>query len=232
MGVEHRAEVDQAALVALARHPGFGAGQVDTGLIARDLHLLTAARMPDRLDRCMVAAAVLCAAALPQGPLAGFALWAPLRFAVRLDGVEAVVEMAGPDAARVELAGDALEATRAEGALTVEGCRPAVVEADGAIHVFVQGRAASFRPVDPLDRRVDVADAGDLVRAPMPGLVRQVPVRAGQAVPQGARLAVIEAMKMEHALTAPRPCRVAEVMVAEGAQVEAGMALIRLEDDA
>jgi 3-methylcrotonyl-CoA carboxylase alpha subunit len=40
---------------------------------------------------------------------------------------------------------------------------------------------------------------------------------------------VLEAMKMEHVLTAVREGRIAEVLVAEGAQVEAGQALIRLE---
>jgi 3-methylcrotonyl-CoA carboxylase alpha subunit len=48
-------------------------------------------------------------------------------------------------------------------------------------------------------------------------------------VAKGARLAVLEAMKMEHVLTAGRDGVVAEVLVAEGAQVEAGAPLIVLE---
>ena len=63
----------------------------------------------------------------------------------------------------------------------------------------------------------------------MPGLVRRVHVAAGDTVAAGDRLAVFEAMKMEHTLTATQPGRVAEVLVAAGAQVEAGAALIRLE---
>jgi 3-methylcrotonyl-CoA carboxylase alpha subunit len=63
----------------------------------------------------------------------------------------------------------------------------------------------------------------------MPGLVKAVFVAAGQAVAAGERLAVLEAMKMEHTLTAARDGVVAEVLVAAGAQVEAGAALIRLE---
>jgi 3-methylcrotonyl-CoA carboxylase alpha subunit len=65
----------------------------------------------------------------------------------------------------------------------------------------------------------------------MPGRVTAVDVAAGQAVGKGQRLAVLEAMKMEHALTAARDGVVAEVLVAAGAQVEAGAPLVRLEAD-
>jgi 3-methylcrotonyl-CoA carboxylase alpha subunit len=65
----------------------------------------------------------------------------------------------------------------------------------------------------------------------MPGQVKSVHAKAGDTVTAGMRLAVLEAMKMEHALTAPRDGVVAEVLVAAGSQVEAGAALIRLEDE-
>ena len=48
----------------------------------------------------------------------------------------------------------------------------------------------------------------------------------------GERLAVLEAMKMEHSLLAIRDGVVAEVLVEEGAQVEAGAALVQLEPEA
>lgn len=65
----------------------------------------------------------------------------------------------------------------------------------------------------------------------MPGLVKAVFAKPGQIVAAGDRLAVLEAMKMEHTLTAPRDGMVAEVLVAAGVQVEAGAALVRLEDE-
>jgi 3-methylcrotonyl-CoA carboxylase alpha subunit len=65
----------------------------------------------------------------------------------------------------------------------------------------------------------------------MPGLVKAVFVAAGDKVETGDRLAVLEAMKMEHSLTAGRDGVVAEVFVQAGAQVEAGAALIVLEED-
>jgi 3-methylcrotonyl-CoA carboxylase alpha subunit len=65
----------------------------------------------------------------------------------------------------------------------------------------------------------------------MPGLVKAVFVAPGQEVAEGDRLAILEAMKMEHTMLAARAGRVAEVLVAEGAQVEAGAALIRLAEE-
>lgn len=48
---------------------------------------------------------------------------------------------------------------------------------------------------------------------------------------EGDRLAVLEAMKMEHSLLAPRDGVVAEVLAGAGDQVEAGAALVRLQDE-
>ena len=70
---------------------------------------------------------------------------------------------------------------------------------------------------------------GNLIEAPMPGMVKAVFAVAGQTVQAGDRLAVLEAMKMEHALLAARDGVVAEVLVTAGTQVEAGAALVRLE---
>lgn len=67
------------------------------------------------------------------------------------------------------------------------------------------------------------------VCAPMPGRIVRLLVQPGEAVAAGQPLVVIEAMKMENALTAPRAGRVIEVAVAEGASVEAGRLLVRLE---
>jgi 3-methylcrotonyl-CoA carboxylase alpha subunit len=68
----------------------------------------------------------------------------------------------------------------------------------------------------------------DAVRAPMNGRVIAVLAEPGQQVKLGARVAVMEAMKMEHSLTAPRDGIVAEVAAA-GTQVVEGAAVVRLE---
>ena len=65
----------------------------------------------------------------------------------------------------------------------------------------------------------------------MPGLVKQVRVAAGATVSKGDALAVLEAMKMEHTLTAPRDGMVAAVNVGEGEQVKDGDLLVSLEPE-
>ena len=100
---------------------------------------------------------------------------------------------------------------------------------EGSVTVFeVYGIA--FDIIDPLHRDASATGDGNLIVAPMPGLVKVVTAKAGQVVQSGDRLAVLEAMKMEHSLLAARDGVIAEVLVSEGNQVEAGAALIRLED--
>jgi biotin carboxyl carrier protein len=62
----------------------------------------------------------------------------------------------------------------------------------------------------------------------MPGRVLKVLVERGSTVSAGQPLVVIEAMKMENALTATRPGTVEDVAVEEGMSVEAGRLLVRL----
>ena len=66
------------------------------------------------------------------------------------------------------------------------------------------------------------------LRTPLPGTVVAVHVRVGQQVAEGAPLVTVEAMKMEHTLTAPRGGVVARVVHAPGERVAAGDFLIEL----
>ena len=70
---------------------------------------------------------------------------------------------------------------------------------------------------------------GDEIKAPLPGKLVALAVIAGQMVKKGEPLAVLEAMKMEHALKAPRDGQVAEVTTEIGALVKDGQVLVRLE---
>ena len=65
--------------------------------------------------------------------------------------------------------------------------------------------------------------------SPLPGIVRRVAVRVGERVEAGAVVVVVEAMKTEHQIAAPRAGTVRRVLVAEGQEVAAGAAVIELE---
>jgi biotin carboxyl carrier protein len=71
---------------------------------------------------------------------------------------------------------------------------------------------------------------GGPLRAPMPGDVTQVLVKAGDEVGVGQELLVLEAMKMKNVLRAPRAGRVAAVEVAAGQSVTHGDVLVRFEE--
>ena len=109
-------------------------------------------------------------------------------------------------------------------------CRHRITAHDSGVSVFGAG-SLHLALLDPLDRKADAGAGAALTLSPMPGLVKSVDVTAGQAVKAGDRLAVLEAMKMEHSLTAARDGVVAEVLAKAGDQVEAGAPLIRLEEN-
>jgi len=73
------------------------------------------------------------------------------------------------------------------------------------------------------------AGNGGQLRAPMPGLVKMVRVAQKEKVQEGQPLLILEAMKMEHAITAPRDGIIADI-IAEGSQVADGTLLVQLED--
>ena len=219
-------------LSALCAHAGFGAGDVDTGLIGRDLDALVAvpAARPADVALAALAALGLLEAGQDHG---GFALWSPLVWTVTLEhegeALEARIACEGPDQRRVMLGADAVQALRQGGRWHLDGQVAPDVKITGDLVTVFTGAGLGFRFVDPLARDAAAAGDGNLIEAPMPGLVKAVFAKAGQAVQAGDRLAVLEAMKMEHALLAARDGVVAEVLVTAGAQVEAGAALVRLE---
>ncbi len=220
-----------AFLGALAAHEGFGRGDVDTGLIARDIEALTAQAEvgPQHYVMAGMKALGLDAA----GSMAGFTLWQPLLRTVTLErGGEAQVlkvEVLSADAQNWHI-GEVVTVARKVGDTWQIGGQAVarVVRAGNTVTVF-DDYGIAFDIVDPLERAGGAHGDGNLIEAPMPGLVRSVDAAVGASVKKGDRLAVLEAMKMEHSLLAARDGVVAEVLAAPGDQVEAGAALVRLE---
>ena len=110
----------------------------------------------------------------------------------------------------------------------VAGSTSARLWAEGLEVAVFSGRTHFFTCPDPMETGVDEAPAGDHIFAPMPGLVRQIFVEPGAKVVKGEKLAILEAMKMEHTLAAPRDGVVENVLVVPGALTEAGASLISL----
>jgi len=105
------------------------------------------------------------------------------------------------------------------------------VEAPHGVYVFRNGRQTMVQPYDPFDVDLEHMDQGGSVKAPMHGKLIAVFVKAGDKVEKGQRLAIVEAMKMEHVLVAPTDGEVAEIAAEPGAQVAEGARLIGLKTE-
>jgi biotin carboxyl carrier protein len=96
--------------------------------------------------------------------------------------------------------------------------------------VHVDGRPVTLTVIDGVNRRGAGAGAGARqVTAPMPGRIVKVLVNPGDVVAERQGLIVVEAMKMENELRAPRAGTVIDVRVREGASVEAHAVLVVIE---
>jgi acetyl-CoA/propionyl-CoA carboxylase biotin carboxyl carrier protein len=219
------------------------AGRLDTGLLDRRAGDFVAA---EPSDEQFVAAAVF--RWLRRFPAAGADLWevpsgwrigrhAPvsirLRSGERTDHVHIV---GSPDAAQVRIEeGESrlLQAALVDDRLTVtlDGLRVSyTVAAQGSkIWLADGGGSAVLEELREASVREDEERSGDAeLISPMPGAVVAVGVDDGAQVPAGTVVVTVEAMKMEHALTAPVD-GVVELLVAVGDQVKVGQPLARIQ---
>ncbi len=108
-------------------------------------------------------------------------------------------------------------------------------DGDG-LDIFLEGKEMQVK-VEPynlaeLRRRAGAALTGTeekIIRAPMPGLVLSVAVKAGDKVKKGMTLALIEAMKMENMIKSPADGVVTEIFVSPGRAVDKNEKLLELE---
>jgi 3-methylcrotonyl-CoA carboxylase alpha subunit len=104
----------------------------------------------------------------------------------------------------------------------------AVVRGADKVFVIRNGRQTTVALVDPLAVDLDHidGDAGGQVKSPMHGKLVALLVSEGEEVTKGQLLAVVEAMKMEHALTSPMDGIVSEMTARESEQVAEGARLM------
>ena len=229
--------VNTPFLKAIVAQPDFRAGRFDTGFIDQHLAALLATEPAEAAqaaadgvafllerERMRVGSAGAVDAETPwRDPWSaddGFSLGPAraLAFDIAVDGVARQALIAwGAGGPQVSV--DGVAARRAGRIIEVP---------DGVIVIGSRPHHVAFKHADSSGG----APVGeDTVRAPMNGKVIAVLVAPGQVVKLGARVAVMEAMKMEHSLTAPRDGVVAEVAAA-GAQVVEGAMVVRLEPSA
>ena len=188
----------------LNSHPDFVSGDVDTGLIARAGDSITLPPEPDQAE--LREAAALLAASPGNGPWSaalGFRLNAGARAEARLiddTGNLHVIALSEVDNEQPEL----------------------------EVLSFGGGFARRFALDQPRGSGLASAHDGDIL-SPMPGKIIAVEVTQGQSVTKGQKLLTLEAMKMEHSLTAPFDGVVAELYASVGAQVQVEAVLVKIE---
>jgi 3-methylcrotonyl-CoA carboxylase alpha subunit len=227
-----------AFLITLTRAPEFRTGDFDTGFIDRNLSAVRAAPQP--MDKAAAARGIdqllrleiERTAALSRADVVSTPWDATDGF--QLTGERTVMVPAAVDEELVL----AHAAFGADGlAVTVEGSSPAAdavvfpAERSGEVLVLRHGRQTNVRRVDAATPDLEHGDDAAVIKAPMHGKVLALLAAAGSKVTKCQRLAIIEAMKMEHVLSAPCDGVVAEVAVSEGAQVAQSALLMRIDSD-
>jgi propionyl-CoA carboxylase alpha chain len=116
--------------------------------------------------------------------------------------------------------------------IEIDGQRARCRVTHSADHLYVQTvrGTVDFFVAPRFEVRHSDATPGGL-SAPMPGVILDVRVQAGQRVEVGQTLVIMEAMKMEHIISAPHTGTVREVLVAVSQQVESGTELLALDDE-
>ncbi|WP_433711861.1 biotin carboxylase N-terminal domain-containing protein [Nocardia sp. CA-084685] len=218
------------------------AGKLDTGLLDRRVGDFRPAAVGD--EEFIAAAAYHwlrrwpAAASDPWDIPSGWRIGTPAPTTIRLangDRTEHIYLTGSPDAAEVHLNSSesaSLTAAFIDGRLvvTLDGLRRdyRVAEHDGQLWVAGPSGVAVLREVAEVNVRGGAEHVGDAeIRSPMPGSVIAIPVANGATVAVGTPVVVVEAMKMEHTLTAPVAGSV-EVLVEPGAQVRLDQPLVRI----
>ncbi|MGJ8536902.1 MAG: biotin/lipoyl-containing protein, partial [Parasphingopyxis sp.] len=198
-------KTNAAFLLRCATHPDFIDAELDTGFIAKHEGTLIPGKPGEEHWR---AAATIALAEAQSGGLAGFRLNASTRSALSLAyrGDRRTVDLSGH--------GPALPA--ASGFRDTE-----------RVVLFSAGETHEFALAAREAAGLAVADGAIL--APMPGKIIAVPVSKGESVTAGQKLLTLEAMKMEHSLTAPFDGTVAKLNAEEGGQVSEGTLLVQIE---
>ena len=223
---------NRAYLVNVLEHEAFVAGRLNTHFVEEHADALRVTLTDES-----IALAAAAAALHGQGGRARQRTLLPALRTVRVDYVDQGAGVFSMVVA-VSVGADSVDApeTAFQARVLEHGAKHVVLETSDIVRRFGVHSFANNCVVHSLDAQVDftVAPRFPAVEAqavsggclaPMPGKVIRVAVAVGDAVHAGQTLMVLEAMKMEHAITATLDGQVAEVRVVEGDQVEADTVL-------
>jgi 3-methylcrotonyl-CoA carboxylase alpha subunit len=234
-----------AFLKRLVESPSFAGADLDTGLIERNQGVLFPPPQPASFDELALAAVALVltepryaapSAGDPWARSDGWRMNMPLRRRFHFIDREAPLDVSvsyqpqGWTVAQGEASGQAT-LVRHDGsdyAIRLDGrlVRGTVVSDGEDVHVFAGERHALLRYIDPLLHAGEAEDEGGRLTAPMPGKIVAILVKKDEAVVKGAPLLIMEAMKMEHTIAAPRDGVVQELLYAISDQVAEGEPLL------
>jgi 3-methylcrotonyl-CoA carboxylase alpha subunit len=226
-----------AFLIALCELKEFAEGDVDTGLIERNLEWLTR-QMEPTLEVLAVAATAALQLGRPsrdRDPWSTLAGWRLLLESnagtheicvVGLGGEQFELHQKGKTLAFevIENSTDRIRLRLPENVVTAQAVRQG-----STLHIDLDGQRFECHLLDGLGSEDDLDTGGDEVTAPMPGFVKLVTAQPGARLTKGDALLVLEAMKMEHTLRAPRDGVVAAVFASPGDHVQNGAVLIAFE---
>jgi acetyl-CoA/propionyl-CoA carboxylase biotin carboxyl carrier protein len=204
----------------LLAHPDVVSGDLDTGLVERDVDGLVPEGVPEEVYEA--AAAVREDALRPRPDAGGWTDPFSVPSGWRLGGEPA------PLTHWLRVPGHEPVAHRTRGRARVTGDR-VTVTVDGVTHTFHRagtwlgrdGDSWNVLDHDPVEASLGGSAHGgaDSLTAPMPGTVTVVKVAVGDEVTAGQGLVVVEAMKMEHVISAPHDGTVTELDVTPGTTV-------------
>ena len=225
-----------AFLGALCRAKEFRAGAVDTGFIERNGTALGLA--PQGVDRAAAAAGAAQLIEQDRARIVANLDLAPDAPASPWDAADGF-QLSGKRAFSVPVLVDS-EPMQADAvfrsnrtSVNVDGEAAAldavVFESPDGVYVLRHGRQTVVRRSLAGTGVLDGAGGDGLIKAPMHGKVLALLVTEGDSVMKGQHLAIIEAMKMEHALTAPHDGTVAGISVSAGGQVAEGAKVMTIE---
>ena len=241
-------------LIDVLERPAFAAGDATTAFIAENFSDAELAALAPSIEDALAAAVVLhrlgqseaIAKTVSNVPaLTGWSsatkLATPYRIAagetvhdltISLDGGASYIATAGERSFEAEIQ----EFTENSAVITIDGSRkqlhfnrPLSDETRARLQISVDGRAFEIINQNALFASAAETSGAGSVTAPMHGLLLEIFVKEGDDVAKGDRLAILEAMKMQHELVADADGSIAAIHAEAGAQVEADFLLMEID---